>query len=41
MIIVVMDNESYGGGSIEPTVTATATDSAAVAKASGIKNAMQ
>lgn len=40
LVIVVIDNESYGGLPTEPTVTATVTDLAAVAKACGIKNSM-
>ncbi len=38
LVIVVMDNESYGGNPIEPTATATVANLASIAKASGIKN---
>jgi len=38
LVIVVLDNESYGGRPKEPTCTATVADLAAIARGSGIRN---
>ena len=38
LVIVVLDNESYGGRPKEPTHTATVADLAVIARGSGIKN---
>lgn len=41
LVIVVIDNESYGGGAKEPTATASVADLAAIARGSGIKKTVQ